>query len=101
MILLTSFFKKTALKEFNFGETFTKWIQILLRNQESCITNSGNTTKYFKLEKSAKQGGPISAYLFILVLEIASLYIKKIKMWRVLIFLTSEEYSVIECNECF
>ena len=35
----------TALKKFGFGETFIKWMQILLRNQESCIINSGTTTK--------------------------------------------------------
>ena len=46
----------TALKEFGFGETFIKWIQILLRNQESCIINGGTTTKYFKLEKGTRQG---------------------------------------------
>ena len=60
----------TALKKFGFGETFMKWIQILLRNQESCIINGGTTTKYFKLEKGTIQRDPISAYLIILVLEV-------------------------------
>ena len=55
----------TALKKFGFGETFIKWIQILLRNQESCIINGGTTTKYFKFQKGTRQGDPISAYLFI------------------------------------
>ena len=54
-------------------------IQILLRNNESCTINKGNTTKYFKLEKGARQGTKISAYLFILVLEIAFLYSKENK----------------------
>ena len=69
----------TALKKFGFGETFIKWIQILLRNQESCIINGGTTTKYFKLQKGTRQGDPISAYLFILVLEIAFIFIKENK----------------------
>ena len=55
------------IKKFDFGKSFTKWIQILLRNQESCIINDGTTTKYFKLEKRPRQGGPISAYLFLLL----------------------------------
>ena len=66
----------TALKKFGFGETFNKWIQILLRNQESCIIKGGTTTKYFKLQKGKRQGDPISAYFFILVLEIAFIFIK-------------------------
>ena len=69
----------TALKKLGFGETFIKWIQILLRNQESCIINGETTTKYFKLQKGTRQGDPISAYLFILVLEIAFIFIKENK----------------------
>ena len=69
-------FSITALANFGFGETFIKWIQILFRNQESCVIIGGTTTKYFKLEKSTRQEGLISAYLFILVLEIAFIFIK-------------------------
>ena len=56
-----------------------KWMQILLRNQESCLISGGTTTKYFKLEKGIRQGDRISAYLFILVLEIAFIFIKENK----------------------
>ena len=59
-----------VLKKFGFGNTFIKWIQTLLKNQESCVINGCNTTKYFKLERGTWQGDPISAYLFILVLEV-------------------------------
>ena len=69
----------TALKKFGFGETFIKWIQILLRNQEYCIINGGTSTKYFKLQKGTRQGDPIAAYLFILVLEIAFIFFKENK----------------------
>ena len=43
---------------------------MLLPNQESCVINGGSTTLYFKLEKGERQGDPISAYLFIIALEI-------------------------------
>ena len=42
----------------------------MLYKEESCVLNGGFTTKYFNLEKGARQGTPVSAYLFILALEI-------------------------------
>ena len=59
-----------VLKKYGFGEDFIDWIKILLRDQESCVINGGHTTKYFCLERGARQDDPISAYLFILALEL-------------------------------
>ena len=56
---------------------FIKWVKTLLNNQESCITNGGFTAKFFKLDKATRQGDPISAYLFIPVLEIVFNLIKQ------------------------
>ena len=63
-------FLLNVLKKFGFGEKFIHWIKVLLNNQQSCIINGGFTTPYFNLEKGARQGDPISAYLFILALEV-------------------------------
>ena len=65
--------------EDGFGNTFLKWVKNLLKNQESCIINGGNTTIYFKLEKGKRLGDPISAYIFILVFEIVFLSFKENK----------------------
>ena len=61
---------------FGLGNSFIDWIKILLTNEESCVINGCNTTSYFKLEKGARQGESISAYLLIIALEIIFAMIK-------------------------
>ena len=39
----------SVLKKFGFGQNFISSIGIILKNQKSCVTNGGITTKYFKL----------------------------------------------------
>ena len=67
----------SVLKKFGFGQNFISWVEIILKNQESCVINGGTTTQYFKLNRGARQGDPISAYLFILALEILFLLVKE------------------------
>ena len=68
-----------VLKKCGFGEDFINWIKILLRNQESCVINGDPTTTYFRLERGARQGDPISAYLIVLALELFFILIKSNK----------------------
>ena len=63
-------------KKFGFGENFIDWIKILFYKQESWVLKGGFTTKYFNLEKGARQGDPNSSHLFILALEILFILIK-------------------------
>ena len=73
---LSHSFLLVCLKKYGYGNDFIKWIDMLLECQESCIINGVNTTKYFKLQKGARQSDPISAYLCILCLEIVFILIK-------------------------
>ena len=50
----------SALERYGLGKRFFNWVQILLKNQESCIINGGNTTLYFKLEKGTRKVDPVS-----------------------------------------
>ena len=61
----------SALEKYSFGKNFLSWVKILLRNPESCVLNGGATARYFLFGRGARQGDdPISAYLFILALQI-------------------------------
>ena len=60
----------SSLEKYGFGKNFLSWVKVLLKNQESCVLNGGTTTKYFLFGRGARQGDPVSAYLFILTLEI-------------------------------
>ena len=62
-------FLNSFLRKFGFGKNSITWIDIVI-NREA-------TTQYFYLERVALQGDPISAYVFLLKLEILFLLIKK------------------------
>ena len=72
---LKHIFLITALEHYGLGNDFIDWIKILLKNQESCVINGGHTKKYFRLERGARQGDPISAYIFILAIKILFIFI--------------------------
>ena len=70
-------FLVNILSKFGFGSNFISWIKLLLNSQQqSCVINGGNATPYLILGKGARQGGPVSAYLFVLALEVLFIFFK-------------------------
>ena len=63
-------FLYSCLKRFGFDESFINWIKVLYEKQESCVLNGGQSTGYFPLQRGVRQGDPISAYLFIITIEV-------------------------------
>ena len=65
-----------VLEQCNFGPTFIKWIKTLYTGIESCVSNGGNSSSYFKVTKGMRQGDPLSSYLFVLVVEMLAIAIR-------------------------
>ena len=70
-----SFLFKT-LETFNFGNKFIQWVKILYNNILSCVGNNGYYSDYFELSRGIRQGCPLSALLFILVVELMAIGIR-------------------------
>jgi hypothetical protein len=45
-------------------------VHTIYNESEACVTNNGYSSPFFKLERGVRQGCPLSAYLFIMVVEI-------------------------------
>ena len=71
-------FLHCCLKKFGFGSSFQKWISILYHNIESCVSNNGYQSEYFKISRDIRQGCPLSALLFLLPAEIIAIIIRSL-----------------------
>ena len=66
-----------ALKRYNFGQNFLRWISILYQKPSFIIKNNGWLSKEVTMSRGIRQGCPISALLFILSTEIMNEKIRK------------------------
>jgi hypothetical protein len=66
-----------CLKTLKFGDKFIQHIKLLYNNVETCVTNNGYSSQFFKPTRGIRQGCPVSAMLFILVVEILANAIRK------------------------
>ena len=70
------------LKRYNFGKSFIQWIKTIYNHADCKVLNNGWLSKTLSISKGVRQGCPLSALLFILVVEILAMKIrnnKKIK----------------------
>ena len=68
-----------TLSAFGFGPSFIQWIHTFYNNISSCVLNNGFSTQPFAVERGVRQGDPLSAFLFIMVLEILCISIRNNK----------------------
>ena len=66
-----------AMKYFEFGDSFIKWTKMIYNQPQACVTNNGYFTPWFQVSRSVKQGGPCSAYFFLILAEVLAIEIRK------------------------
>ena len=71
-----SFLFKT-LEEFNFGPQFINWIKLLYQDPVALIKNNGWFSNKVSIKWGIWQGCPVSALLFIMMVEILAIKLKK------------------------
>ena len=71
-----------ALAKFGFGKDFIQWIRTFLQNGNSSIMNNSFSTGYFSLERGARQGDPLSLYIFRICLQILFIKIRSNKAMK-------------------
>ena len=64
-----------CLKTLNFGQELIQWVYVFYNDIQSIIVNNGHLSESFKIEKGVRQGCPLSAFLFILCIQILTNYI--------------------------
>ena len=61
---------------FPFWGFFLKWVKVRCSNIRCKIVNNGYISESFKLSRGVKQGCPLSAYLFIIAIEMLAVKIR-------------------------
>ena len=62
-------FIKAVLKKYNFPKNFIKWFNIIYSDITSKVMVNGTFTKDIKINRSVRQGCPLSMILYILCIE--------------------------------
>ena len=83
-----------TLKRFNFGPNFIKWIEIIYSEPECCVINNGHYSEFFKLSRGIRQGCPISALLFLLVVEVMAINLRNDKNIKGISLTDTEEILI-------
>ena len=61
-----SFLIKT-LEHLNFGNSFVRWIKIVMKIFTSQVKINGFITEPFSINRGIKQGDPLSAFLYVII----------------------------------
>ncbi len=72
-------FMQKAMDCFNISKKFQRWISVLYVNARAVVMNNGYETEQIRLQRGIRQGDPISAYIFVIAIEVLAMAIRKNK----------------------
>lgn len=70
-------FLLTVLEKFGFPQTIIQWIEACITSTMFSVVTNGELEGFFKGASSLRQGDPSSPYLFVLVMEVFSMIVRK------------------------
>ncbi len=70
-------FIERSLQAFNFCNNFIRYICTIYNNITSAVINNGEISEWFYPKQGVRQQCPISAYLFIMAVELLAISIRK------------------------
>ena len=60
-----------TLKHLHFGDYFISCIEIILKDITSCVKISGFLTDEIEITRGVRQGGPLSALLYVIIAKVS------------------------------
>ena len=66
-----------SMSYFRIGTSFQRWTKIIYTKPVATVLNNSYFSPYFKVSHSVKQGGPCSAYFFLLIVEVLAIELRQ------------------------
>ncbi|KAJ9682618.1 hypothetical protein PVL29_018523 [Vitis rotundifolia] len=67
----------TVMQKMGFGEKWIRWIRWCISTASFSILVNGTPTGFFQSSRGLRQGDPLSSYLFVIAMEVFSVFLKR------------------------
>ena len=65
-----------TMHSFGFGNNFIEWIKVIYSNASSVLNINGFFSEKISLKRGVRQGCPLSAFLYVLVMEVFAIQLR-------------------------